>query len=76
VHSTGMAILFSCPGACELNANALAHGTVQGDGWYSESSSVCLAALHDGKMPKHGEGRNICSSRRFLLCVLPLFCAG
>jgi hypothetical protein len=71
-----MAILFSCPGACELNANALAHGTVQGDGWYSESSSVCLAALHDGKMPKHGERPHILVLAAFLYVLRLFFCVG
>jgi hypothetical protein len=74
--SLGMAILFSCPGACELNANALTHGTVQGDGWYSESSSVCLAALHDGKMPKHGERLTPAHFRLLFVCLLRQLCVG
>eukprot|EP00428_Durinskia_dybowskii_P086008 CAMPEP_0170444614 /NCGR_PEP_ID=MMETSP0117_2-20130122/48623_1 /TAXON_ID=400756 /ORGANISM="Durinskia baltica, Strain CSIRO CS-38" /LENGTH=310 /DNA_ID=CAMNT_0010705437 /DNA_START=18 /DNA_END=947 /DNA_ORIENTATION=+ len=47
----GMAILFNCPGTC---AGTVSAGLVLGNGWYSETSSVCLAAMHDGQLTSAG----------------------
>ena len=47
----GMAILFNCPASCHTIAPT---ALVEGIGWYSESSSVCLAAIHDGKLTTAG----------------------
>lgn len=44
----GMAILVRCPPQC---ASSFSGSTkVEGNVWYSERSSVCIAALHDGKI--------------------------
>ncbi|KAJ1436904.1 hypothetical protein B484DRAFT_416698 [Ochromonadaceae sp. CCMP2298] len=43
----GMAILLNCPGACG-DASVVSSVLLQGNKWYSEKSSVCLAALHAG----------------------------
>jgi hypothetical protein len=44
----GMAILLQCPSLCNAQVNLLP--PLAGSGWYSEYSSVCLAAIHDGKI--------------------------
>ena len=46
----GVAILVTCPASC-LSSD----GIVQGTNWYSEGSSVCLAAVHVGAI-KASEG--------------------
>jgi hypothetical protein len=45
----GMAILINCPSNCQLAGNKL-----EGNTWYSEYSSVCLSAIHDGKITSAG----------------------
>ena len=39
----GTAIVITCPSDCSSNA-----GVVEGTNWYSEGSSICLAAVHAG----------------------------
>eukprot|EP00598_Pedospumella_elongata_P012679 CAMPEP_0185006192 /NCGR_PEP_ID=MMETSP1098-20130426/83933_1 /TAXON_ID=89044 /ORGANISM="Spumella elongata, Strain CCAP 955/1" /LENGTH=2045 /DNA_ID=CAMNT_0027534327 /DNA_START=353 /DNA_END=6490 /DNA_ORIENTATION=+ len=46
----GVSILFNCPRGC----GALGAAVLEGTGWYSESSSVCLAAIHDGRLTNRG----------------------
>lgn len=46
----GMALLVTCPASCTSSTNLL----VQGTRWYSEYSSICQAAIHDGKLTSSG----------------------
>lgn len=46
----GMAILVHCPPSC----TSFGSYTVQGNVWYSDISSVCIAAIHDGKLTSDG----------------------
>lgn len=46
----GMAIVVYCPGECLSSSDAFVYGTH----WYSEMSSVCLAAIHDGVLNNTG----------------------
>ncbi|RYH31100.1 hypothetical protein EON65_03370 [archaeon] len=39
----GMAVLVQCPSSCSS-------GVVEGSNWYSERSSICSSAVHDGKI--------------------------
>ena len=45
----GMAILIHCPANCQLNPTS-----IEGNTWYSEYSSICLSAIHDGKLDSKG----------------------
>lgn len=48
----GMAILVSCPAQCDTYSGLPI--ILEGTGWYSETSSICTAALHDGQLTSRG----------------------
>lgn len=45
----GMSILLTCPAQCQTYS-----GRIEGTHWYSDNSSVCLAAVHDGAIGAAG----------------------
>lgn len=45
----GMAIMVECPSGC-----AAGSGLVEGTDWYSDTSSVCKAAIHEGVLGNEG----------------------
>lgn len=49
----GMAILVSCPAQCGSDSSGDPY-VLEGNGWYSETSSICMAALHDGQLTNRG----------------------
>jgi hypothetical protein len=49
----GMTILLHCPSQCTSFMND-AHTIVEGNIWYSEDSSICMAALHSGAIDVTG----------------------
>jgi len=55
----GMAIIVECPSGCSSTTAKL-----EGTKWYSDSSSICLAALHDGKITDAGGFVQITLQRR------------
>jgi len=49
----GMAILINCPASCE-SVGSSTGARLEGTVWYSESSSVCQAAIHNGTLTSAG----------------------
>lgn len=50
----GVAILVNCPSTCTADLVSNGNVRLEGTTWYSEQSSICLAAMHDGKISSAG----------------------
>lgn len=57
----GMGIIVRCPSGCAASAGTF---TLNGTTWYSDSSSICLAALHSGVLTDSGGFIQITLQRR------------
>eukprot|EP00981_Chlorochromonas_danica_P005114 scaffold1035_cov192-Ochromonas_danica.AAC.9 len=68
----GMALLVTCPASCTSTTNLL----VQGTHWYSEYSSICRAAIHDGKLTTSGGIILVTIERREYLNSTSAFLSG
>jgi len=50
----GMAILVNCPSDCGISTKTYTIPDIEGNHWYSEYSSICVAAIHDGVLTNSG----------------------
>ena len=56
----GMALIVLCPSGCASTADT----PLEGNRWYSDNSSICMAAIHDGKLTNAGGFVQITTQRR------------
>ena len=69
----GMSILLRCPRHCSTSTMSSGNVKVQGNIWYTEASSVCMAAIHDGVIDANKGGIiQVTLERRDFLNVFPL----
>ena len=66
----GMSILAWCPEDCHVIIPGVVD-LVEGNEWYSESSSVCKAAIHQGVLPREGGHIRVTFQRRDYLATEP-----